>query len=96
MALIEGIHFFKTRKEESKKILAKYTRQNNEAYLESAYQTAAKLFERVPLATREGMDVQIKEALARKPGASLRVDEIVDDSLVVELEKEGFINRVYK
>jgi ABC-type nitrate/sulfonate/bicarbonate transport system substrate-binding protein len=96
MALIEGTYFFKTRKEESKKILAKYTRQNNEAYLESAYQTAAKLFERVPLATREGMDVQIKEALARKPGASLKVDEIVDDSLVVELDKEGFINRVYK
>jgi ABC-type nitrate/sulfonate/bicarbonate transport system substrate-binding protein len=96
MALIEGTYFFKTRKEESKKILAKYTRQNNEAYLESAYQTAAKLFERVPLATREGMEVQIKDALARKPGASLKVEEIVDDRLVLELEKDGFINRVYK
>jgi NitT/TauT family transport system substrate-binding protein len=98
MALIEATYFFKTRKEESKKILAKYSRQSNEAYLESAYQTIAKLFERVPLATREGMEVQISEAsaLARKPGASIKVDDIVDDRLVVELEKEGFIDRIYK
>jgi hypothetical protein len=98
MALIEATHFFKTRKEESKKVLAKYSRQSNESYLESAYQTIAKLFERVPLATRDGMEVQINEALAlaRKPGASVKVDDIVDDRLVVELEKEGFIDRIYK
>lgn len=98
MALIEATHFFKTRKEESKKILAKYSRQSNEAYLESAYQTNAKLFERLPLATREGMEVQISDALAlaRKPGASIKVDDIVDDRLVAELEKEGFIGRTYK
>ena len=98
MALIEATYFFKTRKEESKKIFAKYSRQSNEAYLESAYQTIAKLFERVPLATREGMEVQINEALAlmRKPGTAVKVEDIIDDRLVVELEKEGFIDRIYK
>jgi hypothetical protein len=25
----------------------------------------------------------------------LKVDDIVDDSLVIELEKEGFISRIY-
>jgi ABC-type nitrate/sulfonate/bicarbonate transport system substrate-binding protein len=96
MALIEATHFFKTRKEESKKILAKYNRQNNPAYLESSYVAVAKLYDRVPLVTREGTEVQIKEALARKPGATLRVDDIVDDSIVRELEKSGFIDKVYK
>jgi hypothetical protein len=96
MALIEGAHFFKTRKEESKKIMAKYTRQSNEAYLESAYQTISKLFEQQPLVNREGMDVQVKEAVSRKPGSTLKVDDIVDDSLVLELEKEGFIGRTFK
>lgn len=86
------------RKEESKKIFAKYSRQSNEAYLESAYQTIAKLFERVPLATREGMEVQINDALAlmRKPGTAVKAEDIIDDRLVVELEKEGFIDRIYK
>ena len=96
MALTEGVQFFKTRKEESKQILAKYSRQNNEAYLEAAYEINAKLFDRVPYVTREGMDIQIKEALARKPGATLKVDDIVDDSIVSELEKEGFIGKLYK
>jgi ABC-type nitrate/sulfonate/bicarbonate transport system substrate-binding protein len=96
MALTEGVHFFQTRKEESKQILAKYSRQNNEAYLEAAYEINAKLFDRVPYVTREGMDIQIKDALSRKPGATLKVDDIVDDSIVSELEKEGFVAKLYK
>ncbi len=45
MAHIEAIHFFKSRKEESKKIVAKYSRINNEAYLEDAYTASAKLYD---------------------------------------------------
>lgn len=96
MALIEATQFLKTRKEESKKLIAKYSRQNNPAYLESSYAAVAKLHDRVPLVTREGTEVQIKEALARKPGASLRVEDLVDESIVRELEKSGFIDKVYK
>lgn len=96
MALIEAAHFFKTRKEESKKIVAKYMRQDNEAFLEGLYNAYTKLYERVPLVTREGVEVQIKEALARRVGASLRVEDMVDDGIVRELEKSGFIDMVYK
>lgn len=96
MALIESTHFLKTHKEETKKFIAKYTRQDNPQYLEASYLANVKLHDRVPLVTREGTEVQIKEALARKPGASLRVDDIVDDSIVHELEKSGFIDNVYK
>lgn len=96
MALVEAAHFFKSRKEETKKIIAKFGRQDNPAYLEASYNGIAKLYERVPLVTRPGTETQIKEAVARKPGASLKVEEIVDDSLVRELEKSGFIDAVYK
>jgi NitT/TauT family transport system substrate-binding protein len=96
MGLSEGVHFFKTNKEESKKILAKYTRQNNEAYLEAAYEINAKLFDRVPYVTREGMELQLKDALSRKPGSTVKVDDIIDDSVVMELEKEGFFDKLYK
>jgi len=96
MALTEGVQFFKTRKEESKQILAKYSRQNNEAYLEAAYEINAKLFERVPYVGREGMDIQLKDALTKKPSSTVKVDDIVDDSIVAELEKEGFFDRLYK
>jgi NitT/TauT family transport system substrate-binding protein len=96
MALIETAHFFKTHKEESKKSIAKNSRIANEGYLESSYVAMAKLYDRVPLVTRPGMEAQIQEALARKPGASLKVEDIVDDSIVRELEKSGFIDKVYK
>ena len=96
MSLIESTHFFKTRKEETKKIIAKYSRQNNPAYLEGSYQAVAKLYDKVPLVTREGTETQIKAALVRKPGANLKFEEFVDDSIVRELQKSGFIDSVYK
>ena len=96
MALIEATHFLKTRKEDSKKLIGKYSRQNNAAYLEASYTAMAKLHDRVPLVTREGTEAQIKEALTRKPGATLKFEELVDDSIVRELEKNGFIDSVFK
>ena len=96
MAHIEAMQFFKTRKEESKKIIAKYSRINNEDYLEAAYSASAKLYDNMPLVTRAGVDVQIKEATARKPGMQLRFEDLVDESIVRELEKSGFIDKVYK
>jgi len=95
MAHIEAVHFFKTRKEESKKIISKYSRQTSEAYLEDAYTASAKLYDRVPLVTRAGVETQIQEAVGRKPGAQLRFEDMVDESIVRELDKSGFIDKVY-
>jgi hypothetical protein len=55
-----------------------------------------KLHDRVPLVTREGTEVQIKEALSRKPGATLKLDDLIDDSIVRELDKSGFIDKIYR
>jgi ABC-type nitrate/sulfonate/bicarbonate transport system substrate-binding protein len=96
MTLIEATHFLKTRKEETKKYIAKYTHQNDPQYLEASYMANVKLHERVPLVTREGTEVQIREAVARKPGASVKFEDMVDDSIVRELEKNGFIDKIYK
>ncbi|HEY2986780.1 MAG TPA: ABC transporter substrate-binding protein [Candidatus Binatia bacterium] len=96
MAHIEATHFFKTRKEESKKIISKYSRITNEAYLEDAYTASAKLYDRVPLVTRAGVETQIQEAVGRKPGARLRFEDMADESIVRELEKTGFIDKVYR
>jgi NitT/TauT family transport system substrate-binding protein len=95
MAHVEAIHFFKTRKEETKKIISKYSRITNEAYLEDAYTASAKLYDRVPLVTRAGVETQIQDAVNRKPGARLRFEDMVDESIVRELEKNGFIDKVY-
>ena len=96
MAHIEAVQYFKTHKDESKKIIAKYSRISEENYLEAAYTASAKLYDVVPLVTRQGTEVQIKEATSRKPGAQLRFEDLVDESIVRELEKGGFIDKIYK
>jgi NitT/TauT family transport system substrate-binding protein len=98
MAHIEAVHFVKTRKDESKKIMSKYARTTNEDYLESAYTASSKLYDAVPLVTRPGVEIQIREAIAtaRKPGAQLRFEDMVEDSIVRELDKSGFIDKIYR
>ena len=47
--------------------------------------------------TRDGSGDQSRRSRWRaNPARPVKVNEIVDDSIVVELEKEGFIDRIYK
>ena len=94
MALIETAHFFKN-KEATQKIVAKYLRGANKAYLDASYASTVKILERVPYTTREGMKIQLDDALKQSPGAKVTVDNLIDDSIVREIEKEGFIDKVY-
>jgi NitT/TauT family transport system substrate-binding protein len=95
MSLIESSHYFKTNKAGTQKIVAKYLRAANKAYLDASYNSTAKIIERVPYTTREGMKIQLDEALKQSPASKVTVDSLIDDSIVRELEKEGFIDRVY-
>jgi len=95
MSLIEATHYFKTNKEGTQKIVAKYLRGANKAYLDSSYESTAKVLERVPYTSREGMKIQLDDALKQTPNSKVTVDSLIDDSIVRELEKEGFIDRVY-
>lgn len=95
MSLIEASHYFKTNKEGSQKIIAKYLRGANKAYLDSSYDSTVKILERVPYTSREGMKIQLDDALKQAPNSKVTVDSLIDDSVVRELEKEGFVDRVY-
>jgi len=95
MAMIEAGHYFKTNREGTQRVVAKYLRGANKDYLEDAYRSTAKLIERVPYTTREGMKIQLDAALKVNPGKKLTVDDLIDDSIVRELEEQGFIDRVY-
>jgi NitT/TauT family transport system substrate-binding protein len=95
MSLIEASHYFKTNREGTQKIVAKYLRGANKAYLDSSYHSTVKIIERVPYTSREGMKIQLDDALKQAPGSKVTVDSLIDDSVVRELEREGFIDKVY-
>ena len=67
MALIEASHYFKTNREGTQKIVAKYLRGANKAYLDSSYQSTTKIIERVPYTSRDGMKIQLDDALKQTP-----------------------------
>jgi hypothetical protein len=46
--------------------------------------------------TVKKVETQIKEAVSRKPSVNLRFEDLVDESIVRELEKSGFIDKVYR
>ena len=95
MSLIEATHYFKTRKEDAKKIVGKYFPTANAAYLEDNYTATTRILEQVPYVTRPGMENLIQEARASNPGIKVTVNEVVDDTIVRELEKQGFIDALY-
>jgi len=95
MSLIEASHYFKTNREGTQKIVAKYLRGANKAYLDSSYQSTTKIIERVPYTSRDGMKIQLDDALKQTPGSKITVDNLIDDSIVREIEKDGFIEKVY-
>jgi ABC-type nitrate/sulfonate/bicarbonate transport system substrate-binding protein len=96
-AVIEGIHRFKTDKAFAQKLIAKYLRIEDEKVLEETHQLFADLFENIPYIKREGL-VSLAQILAeREPKIeAVRVDSIVEDRFVRELEISGFIKNVYR
>jgi hypothetical protein len=96
MALTEATHYFKNDKDGTQKIIAKYHASANRAYLEDAYRTTAKILERTPYVTRDGMKAQLDHARSANPAGKVTLDDVIDDTVVRDIEKEGFIERLYR
>lgn len=96
-ASVEGIHRFKTDKPFAKKLVAKYLRINDDKVLEETHQLFSELFEKVPFVKREGM-VSLAQILAEKDSKieAFKVDSIIEDVYVRELESSGFIKSLYR
>ena len=96
-ALLEGIHVYKTQKEFSKKVIAKYVKTNDNDALEDSYQFFSRL---VPQKPYPSLDA-VKEALAElgekdAKARAGRAEEFVDISLIKEFDDSGFIDGLYK
>ena len=96
-ASVEGIHRYKTDKAFAKKLITKYLRIEDEKVLEDTHQLFSDLFETVPYIKREGL-VSLAHILAEKEPKveALKVDSIIEDRYVRELETSGSIKNVYR
>jgi len=88
---IEGMHYVKTNKEGSLKILRKYLQITDAEAVEGTYEFFAKRLPRSPRTELEG----IKNILASIGAAQKNPAEFIDMTLIDEIEKEGFVQKLY-
>ena len=96
-AFVEGIHFYKSRKEESLKSIAKFTRLKDRAALEEAYNSyALKFMAQVPYPNIKGVKAVLDEIAKDNPKArNADPNQFVEVGFLKELEDSGFVTKLY-
>jgi ABC-type nitrate/sulfonate/bicarbonate transport system substrate-binding protein len=95
-AYVEAIHYYKTHKEDSLKILRKYSRVDDRAVLEDSWEWHTRYFPNIPYPTVDGYQLILQDVAASNPkAAKANAKEMVDMRFIKELEDSGFIKSLY-
>ena len=96
-AYVEGIHYYKTHRDESLAILAKYMKNLETPLLTEVYEDVGlALTPQKPYPTLRGIEIMLHELAARDSKAkAAKPEEFVNVSFVRELDTSGFIDRLY-
>ena len=93
---IEGIKTAKTDKEYTVSVMQKFLKTGDRAVLDKIFEVYRTVHEKIPTPDPRLMGIALKQLAAAVPQASqLRVEDFTDESLIKELESEGFIAKVY-
>ena len=97
-ALIEGIRYFKTQREETIKVAADYLKTRDLDAVGFSWQVhAERLVPARPYPSAKGMQLVIKEVASQNPLARNRTaEQFFDTSLIEEVDRSGFIDRLYR
>jgi ABC-type nitrate/sulfonate/bicarbonate transport system substrate-binding protein len=94
---VEGIAFFKQNKEFSLKVLTKYVKTTDPEFLEGSYAFYKQDFISVPYPIMKGLEATYDYvALTRPEIRSHKPEEFMDPSFIAELDKSGFIKKLYE
>lgn len=94
--MAESIHFFKTRKEESIKIMQKYTRGLARDILEGAHAANSELLVEDTYPTLDGLKQTLDVQVLTDPRAGkFKAEDMVELRFVDELKKSGFLEKLY-
>jgi NitT/TauT family transport system substrate-binding protein len=94
-AMIRGIHFFKTRKEETFRILAKFFATNDREALEESWHYASDVPTK-PFVTESAVQAVINHLSQRDPRfAQHKPAEFIESAPLAELDRSGYIDRLY-
>jgi NitT/TauT family transport system substrate-binding protein len=89
---VEAIHFYKTHKEDTIKIMRKYSRLDDRKILEEAWDWHAKFMPDAPYPPAEGYQLVLQDMAEKNPkAAQANVKDYIDTRFIKELEDSGFI-----
>ncbi len=94
---VEGIHFFKAREAESMKIVARYTRTEDQEILKEIYDIYQRVFVKRPYVSGKGIQNILDDLGQTDPKAKeIRAASMVESRFLKELDESGFIDRLYQ
>lgn len=97
-AIVEAEHFVKTQPERTMAVMSQYSKEENPETLRLLWQSIAPWGAKVPLVSLEGLRFQAAFTATVSNAPQIRefdVASMVDESIVRELERSGFIEKVY-
>jgi NitT/TauT family transport system substrate-binding protein len=94
-AYLEGIKIALTDAEFSKQMIGKYTKTTDAADLESSYQAFVPAWERLPIVPAAAVQTMLNFA-SHQSGKAAKPESLIDNSILMELGKSGFVDRLYK
>lgn len=96
-SVVEGIYVYKTQRDFSKRVIAKYMRINDADAIEESYQFFSRLVPAKPYIPMNAIKEVLVELGEKDPkAAAARPEDFADMSLIKELDENGFIDALYK
>jgi len=96
-AHLEGIALFKTNREFSIKVIKKVMKLTDDELVNESYDIFSKMFLPTPYPNHPGMKISYEYvAMTRNDVWSHKPEEFTDASFVTELDKSGFIKKLYE
>jgi ABC-type nitrate/sulfonate/bicarbonate transport system substrate-binding protein len=95
-AVAEATHYFKNNKDETIRIMSKYTRGAKPKVLEGSWAAYKDLLEEDTAPTLEGLnDTLAVQAMWDPKAAKAKAEDFVDLRFVKNLKRSGFIDKLY-
>jgi NitT/TauT family transport system substrate-binding protein len=95
-AYSKGLAAYHTQKDATLRVMAKYIKGIDPYLLEKSYEAYREWIPKIPYVNHAGMETAIHLTLGNDQTKKIKLDDILDESFVTELNKTGFYNQLYR
>lgn len=94
-AYIEAVGLMNSDKESTVRVLAKYFKRNDPAFLDETYALVTRFTEKVPRVDARNVATVLEFEPVKGIDAEMLIPKVIDNSIVDKIVKEGFVERVF-